>query len=310
VLGITGVGGAGKSSLTDELVRRLARDLPRAQRRRALGRPDPTPHGGRPARRSHPHERGSQPAGVHALARHAAARTRRLGERARRAARPRAAGYDLVILETAGIGQSGSEVVDLADVSLYVMTPEFGAPSQLEKIDMLDFADVVAINKADKRGAIDARAMSQKQVQRNRGPLPSRSMGDMPVFACMASRFGDAGVDALFAHLLTRLDERDTRAGASWAAAAPPDRAPELQVVVPPQRVRYLSEIAETVRGYHTERGEQACKAARADGLRRALIELGDTPPTGSAEPLARPARASPRRSRPCVPATTRCSPR
>ena len=104
--------------------------------------------------------------------------------------------FDVVILETAGIGQSGSEVVDIADVSLYVMTPEYGAPSQLEKIDMLDFADVIAINKSDKRGAEDAWRYVAKQVQRNRGDF-ERAPSDMPVYPCIASRYGDRGVDGL-----------------------------------------------------------------------------------------------------------------
>ncbi|MCK6576131.1 methylmalonyl-CoA mutase family protein [Myxococcota bacterium] len=285
VLGITGVGGAGKSSLTDELLRRLLSTFP--ERSVAVLSVDPTRRrtgGALLGDRIRMNALGNPRAYMRSLGtRQANAAVSASVRDALRALR--VAGYDLVILETAGIGQSGSEVVDLSTLSLYVMTPEFGAPSQLEKIDMLDFADVVAINKADKRGAADARTYVAKQVQRNRG-LFERPLGDMPVFTCMASRFGDAGVDALFAHLLTRLDERDTRAGASWAAAAPPDRAPDLQVVVPPQRVRYLSEIADAVRGYHTEGGEQACKAARADGLRRTLIELGDTPPTVWAEPF------------------------
>jgi methylmalonyl-CoA mutase len=294
VLGITGVGGAGKSSLTDELVRRLLATFP--ERSVAVLSVDPTRRrtgGALLGDRIRMNALGSPRAYMRSLGtRQANASVPASVRDALRALR--VAGYDLVILETAGIGQSGSEVVDLSNLSLYVMTPEFGAPSQLEKIDMLDFADVVAINKADKRGAADARTYVAKQVQRNRG-LFDAPLGDMPVFPCMASRFGDAGVDALFAHLLQRLGERDTRPGANWQAAPPPDRAPDLQVVVPPQRVRYLSEIAEAVRGYHAEGGEQACKAARLDGLRRTLVELGDTPPARWAEPCGAPeAGASP----------------
>ena len=284
VLGITGVGGAGKSSLTDELVRRLLANYP--TRTVAVLSVDPTRRrtgGALLGDRIRMNAIGSPRAYM-----------RSLGTRQANASVPasvrdallalRVAVYDLVILETAGIGQSGSEVVDLSSVSLYVMTPEFGAPSQLEKIDMLDFADVIAINKADKRGAMDARTYVAKQVQRNRGQFQA-PLGDMPVFTCMASRFGDSGVDALFAHVMKSVQARDPRPGADWNASPPPDRAADLQVVVPPQRVRYLSEIADSIRRYHTHGGEMACKAARADGLRRTLIELGDTPPEATAAP-------------------------
>ncbi|MEZ4434810.1 MAG: methylmalonyl-CoA mutase family protein, partial [bacterium] len=166
-------------------------------------------------------------------------------------------------------------VVDLADVSLYVMTPEFGAPSQLEKIDMLDFADVVALNKADKRGAADAKRYVQKQMQRNRAAF-DRPVEAMPVFTCVASRYGDAGVDALFGHLMGLVGERS---GGGWDPGPLPDRAPKLGVVVPPERERYLSEVAAAVRGHHARAEAQAQVAAKADGLRRALAALGDRVP-------------------------------
>ncbi len=294
VLGITGMGGAGKSSLTDEMVRRLLATY--ATRTMAVLSVDPSKRrtGGallgdriRMNAIATSDPQGSQRVFMRSFATRAA-------NTATSAALLRAidickiAGFDLVIVETAGIGQSDSAITDLVDVSMYVMTPEFGAASQLEKIDMLDFADVVAINKADKRGAADARAYVAKQVQRNRGQFQA-PLGDMPVFTCMASRFGDAGVDALFAHLMQVVQSRDPRPGFVWDAVPPPDRASDLQVVVPPQRVRYLSEIAESIRGYHTKGGEMACKAARADGLRRTLIELGDTPPEALAAPYADP---------------------
>ncbi len=282
ILGITGVGGAGKSSLTDELVRRTLEAF--ADRRIAVLSVDPT------RRRSGGALLGDR-IRMNAVS-SARVYARSMGTRSANAAVPpavrdallalRAAGFDLVILETAGIGQSGSEVVDLADVSLYVMTPEFGAPSQLEKIDMLDFADVVALNKADKRGAGDARRYVAKQMQRNRAAFDT-AVDDMPVFACVASRYGDAGVDRLFAHLMGRITEKSALA---WDPGPMPERAPSLGEVVPAKRERYLSEIADAVRAHHALTRTQAAVAARADGLRRALEALGDAVP-GIAERYA-----------------------
>ena len=274
ILGITGVGGAGKSSLTDELVRRIQGAFP--ERVTAVLSVDPS------RRRT-----GGALLGDRIRMNTATGSQifmRSMATRQANAAVPatvadallalKAARYDLVILETAGIGQSGSEVSDLSDVSLYVMTPEFGAPTQLEKIDMLDYADVVAVNKADKRGAEDAVKYVAKQVQRNRGAFHTDPK-EMPVFGCIASRFGDAGVDGLFAHLMGLLDAKQAR----WAVPDPGPRAPDMPVVVPPARVRYLSEISEAVRGHHRHTEDQAALAAAADGLRRALADLGDAVP-------------------------------
>ena len=275
ILGITGVGGAGKSSLTDELIRRLLHTFP--DRRFAVLSVDPS------KRRSGGALLGDR-IRMNAIVDERVF-MRSMATRSANAAVPPAvkdalavlqrSGADLVILETAGIGQSGSEVVDLSDVSLYVMTPEFGAPSQLEKIDMLDFADVIALNKADKRGAEDALRYVKKQVQRNRGAF-DKDPSQMPVFGCMASRFGDAGIDALFGHLMGCVD---AKSGSDWAVNDVPARAPDMPVVVPPKRVRYLSEVADTIRGYHAQTANQMQIAARADGLRRALEALGDTLP-------------------------------
>lgn len=275
ILGITGVGGAGKSSLTDELIRRLLNAFP--DRRFAVLSVDPS------KRRSGGALLGDR-IRMNAIVDDRVF-MRSMATRSANAAVPPAvkdalavlqrSGVDLVILETAGIGQSGSEVVDLSDVSLYVMTPEFGAPSQLEKIDMLDFADVIALNKADKRGAEDALRYVKKQVQRNRAAF-DQDVSQMPVFGCMANRFGDAGIDTLFAHLMGQVD---AKSAADWTVEAPPMRAPDMPVVVPPRRVRYLSEVADTIRGYHAQTAHQMQIAARADGLRRALDALGDTLP-------------------------------
>ncbi|MCA9542921.1 MAG: methylmalonyl-CoA mutase family protein, partial [Myxococcales bacterium] len=275
VLGITGVGGAGKSSLTDELLRRLLVTWP--DRTVAVLSVDPT------RRRSGGALLGDR-IRMNALG-DGRAFMRSMATRAANTAVPaavrdalavlQAAGFDLVILETAGIGQSGSEVVDLSDAALYVMTPEFGAPTQLEKIDMLDYADVVALNKADKRGAEDALKAVKKQMQRNKGAFDRRA-DTMPVFACTASRFGDAGTDALFAHLMTLLSDRGPT---DWPVGELPKRAPGMDVLVPPRRVRYLSEIADAVRNYKHRGDEQVAVARRADGLRRALKALGDDVP-------------------------------
>ena len=284
VLGITGTGGAGKSSLTDELVRRMLDQFP--DRTVAILSVDPS-------------RRRTGGALLGDRIRMNAARGPRVYMRSMATRRAhlatggavsdallalRAAGYDLVILETAGIGQSDSEVVDLCDLSLYVMTPEFGAPSQLEKIDMLDFADCVAINKADKRGAQDALRDVRKTVQRNRGWF-ERPLEEMPVFLSAASRFGDDGVDRMFAWLMAELGRRS---GRDWTPSPPPERVSEVPVVVPPERTRYLAEIADAVRGYKRRGEDQAELAARADGLARTLRELGDaTPPMAQDYPPA-----------------------
>ena len=248
--------------------------------RRARGRPDPAPRRRRAARRPDPDERAST--GDRVFFRSMATRGRggqlpeRLGRRDRRAAG--VAGFDLVIVETPGIGQGDAGIVPFVDRSLYVMTPEFGAASQLEKIDMLDFADAVAINKFERRGAEDAlrdvAPPARAQPRRVR-----RRWADMPVFGTSAAAFNDDGVTALYHHL------RDLLAGDGPArrrrARCPPRRPArprrELAAVIPPPRVRYLAEIAETVRGYHAATAELAgaapgaastCATARRDRRR------------------------------------------
>ena len=165
----------------------------------------------------------------------------------------KAAGFDLVILETSGIGLSDTQIVDHSDLSVYVMTPEYGAPSQLEKIDMLDFADLVAINKSDRRGALDALRDVKKQWRRNRVDFDRRD-DDVPVYLTSASHFNDPGTNRFFLALLAEIDRRSS-------LEFRPHR--ELRVdgtdagrIIPANRVRYLSEIAETIREYnaHVER--------------------------------------------------------
>src|SRR5206468_1862055 len=179
----------------------------------------------------------------------------------------KAAGFNLVIVETSGIGQGDAAIVPLVDVSLYVMTPEFGAATQLEKIDMLDFADFVAINKFDRKGAADALRDVRKQYQRNH-ELFKEPPAEMPVFGTIASHFNDDGVTALYQAIAARLAER--------GLALKPGRLPAVDLrhssgqnaIVPPQRVRYLAEIADTVRGYHRHANEQARVARERQQLR------------------------------------------
>jgi len=166
-----------------------------------------------------------------------------------------------VIVETAGIGQGDAAIVPLVDASLYVMTPEFGAASQLEKIDMLDFADFVAINKFDRKGAEDALRDVRKQVQRNRETFKS-SPEDMPVFGTIAARFNDDGVTALYHAVSAKLAEKGLRLKPAKLPKPAEKTSSSIHQVVPPQRSRYLADIAETVRGYHAFAAGQA-KLAR-----------------------------------------------
>jgi len=278
ILGITGTGGAGKSSLTDELLRRLLERYP--DRTFGVLSVDPTRRrtgGALLGDRIRMNSVSSPRIFMRSMGTRQAHLSVSSAVRAALSAL-QCSGFDMVILETAGIGQSGTEVVDLCDISLYVMTPEFGAPTQLEKIDMLDFADFVAINKADKMGADDALRYVAKQIQRNRN-MWDKSVDEMPVCLCSASHYGDAGVDTLFIRLMTEVNSRLT---GDWNPGNPVWRAPELKTVLPPHRVRYLSEISQAVRDYKKKGKEQAAIAAKADGLRRSLAALGaKVPSTG-----------------------------
>ncbi len=179
----------------------------------------------------------------------------------------KAAGFDMVIVETPGIGQGDGAIVDLVDVSLYVMTPEFGAASQLEKIDMLDYADCVAINKMDRKGALDAVRDVRKQVQRNREAFGTPT-DQMPVFGCMASKFADPGVTALYQELLKVFAEKGFNAPACSIDTVTTRISEPGQTIVPPERSRYLAEISETVRGYHKIIETQSTLARERQQLR------------------------------------------
>jgi len=278
VLGITGTGGAGKSSLTDEIVLRFLNDQP--DKTIGIISVDPTRRktggallGDRIRMNSINNER--------VYYRSLATRNRgsEVPEYMEEAIEVlKAAGFDLIIVETAGIGQGDAAVVPLVDVSLYVMTSEFGAQSQLEKIDMLDFADLVAVNKYDRKGSEDAIHDVRKQIQRNRTDF-GKSLDDFPVYGTIASRFNDDGVTSLYVGIMEAINEKT---GGSWTTRmkARPDKKPSSRtIIIPPERSRYLSEIAGTVRKYHAWGEEQerlvrsiwqldeAAKALRDQGL-------------------------------------------
>ena len=254
VLGITGTGGAGKSSLTDELIRRLRLDQ-QDQLRIAVISIDPSRRksgGALLGDRIRMNAIGPWQAGPRVFMRSLA--TRDFGSEISQAlpdviAACKAAGFELIIVETSGIGQGDAAIVPLVDVPMYVMTPEFGAASQLEKIDMLDFAAFVAINKFDRKGSADALRDVAKQVQRNREAWSARTE-DMPVFGTMASRFNDDGVTALYQALLPRLAELGLQVAAGRLPQVSTRHSTHQTPIVPGARIRYLADIAEVVRGY------------------------------------------------------------
>ncbi|WP_036171801.1 fused isobutyryl-CoA mutase/GTPase IcmF [Massilia sp. 9096] len=261
VLGITGTGGAGKSSLTDELIRRIRLDQD-DRLNIAVISIDPSRRksggallGDRIRMNAINPWNGQSRVFMRSLA------TREAGSEISQAlpsviAACKVAGFDLVIVETSGIGQGDAAIVPHVDLSMYVMTPEFGAASQLEKIDMLDFADFIAINKFDRKGAQDALCDVAKQVQRNK-ELWSQSPDDMPVYGTQASRFNDDGVTALYHGLLPALLELGLHAQSPKLPRPTLKYSSGKNVIVPPARTRYLAEIADTVRGYHRNVGKQ-----------------------------------------------------
>ncbi len=282
VLGITGTGGSGKSSLTDELVRRFRVDQ-QDKLRIAVVAVDPTRRKGGGALLGD-RIRMNALDGDRVYFRSLATRgAHEIPEQLTDViAVLKAAAFDLVIVETPGIGQGDAAIVPFVDTSLYVMTPEYGASSQLEKIDMLDFADVVAINKFERRGAEDALRDVGRQLVRNREAFGKRPE-DMPVFGTSAATFNDDGVTALFGHLRVLLAARGL--GLDEGALAPVSvrHSSGIRQVLPPERVRYLSEIAETVRGYHARTEELIAQARRVQRLRAVADELaggeaGDVP--------------------------------
>ena len=288
VLGITGTGGSGKSSLTDELLRRFRLDQEDKLRIAVLA-VDPTRRKGGGALlgdRIRMNALDAAPGGPAGHSGHAPrVFFRSLATRGATAEVPdaladvitacRAAGFDLVVVETPGIGQGDAAVVPFVDVSLYVMTPEFGAASQLEKIDMLDFADAVAINKFERRGAEDALRDVRRQLARNREAF-STPPEELPVFGTIASRFNDDGVTALYQHLRDRLAEAGLAVGPGTLAPVAAKTSSAAAALVPPARTRYLAEVAETVRAHHRHTEAQAAAARRRQHLRTARDLLAE----------------------------------
>jgi len=247
VLGITGTGGAGKSSLVDELVRRFLIDFP--EKTIGLISVDPSKRktgGALLGDRIRMNAINNPRVYMRSLATRQSnlALSKYVAEAIQVL---KAAKYDLIILETSGIGQSDTEIMDHSDVSLYVMTPEFGAATQLEKIDMLDFADLVALNKFDKRGALDAIRDVKKQYQRNHN-LWDKNPDDMPVFGTIASQFNDPGMNTLYKAIMDKIVEKtDSNLVSTFEITR---EMSEKIFVIPPHRTRYLSEIAENNRSY------------------------------------------------------------
>ena len=281
ILGITGTGGAGKSSMVDELIRRFLLDQP--EKTIAILSVDPSKRktgGALLGDRIRMNALNPDIAAGRVFMRSLATRQSNLAlSKYVHSALDivKASGFDLIILETSGIGQSDTEIIDHSDLSLYVMTPEFGAATQLEKIDMLDFADVIALNKFDKRGALDALRDVRKQVQRNRNAWET-PVEEMPVYGCIASQFNDPGVNQLYRKIIDLLNEKCDAGFDSHFRAS--DEMSEKIYIIPPQRIRYLSEIAENNRKYDQDADRQVAIARKMWSLKNVIATLEESKST------------------------------
>ena len=273
VLGITGTGGAGKSSLVDELVRRFLIDFP--EKTIGIISVDPSKRktgGALLGDRIRMNAINNSRVYMRSLA------TRQsnlaLSKHVNEAIEVlKAAEFDLIILETSGIGQSDTEIIEHSDVSLYVMTPEFGAATQLEKIDMLDFADLVAINKFDKRGSLDALRDVKKQYMRNNN-LWDIPQDELPVFGTIASQFNDPGMNTLYKAIMDKLVEKtNTDLKSTFEIST---EMSEKIFIIPPNRTRYLSEIAENNRAYDKTGIEQVEVAQKLYGIYKTICSVGN----------------------------------
>ncbi len=281
VIGITGTGGAGKSSFTDELIRRFTSDFP--EKKIAILSIDPSRRrtgGALLGDRIRMNSLRAEQCFARSLA------TRKSGAELSDATQDaihicKQADFDLIIVETSGIGQGNSAIIDISDVCMYVMTPEFGAPSQLEKIDMLDFADIIVLNKFDRRGAEDAFRDVRKQVKRNR-KLWHAEDESLPVFGTIAAQFNDGGVNAAYRHLLTEISAHN---GVEYNSKIPIPESkatPLRQRIIPPERNNYLRDIVRTLRTYHSTVESQA-KIAH---LHQALTDAAAVMPEANRDTL------------------------
>ena len=277
VIGITGTGGAGKSSVTDEILNRLLACFPAM--RVAVLAVDPTRRrtgGALLADRIRLNSLRSPRVFMRSVAtrRQHLATSRVLGDQI---LFMQSLGFDLVLVETAGIGQSDTEIVDVVDFSLYVMTGDYGAASQLEKIDMLDYADLVVLNKYDQRGAEDALRDVRKQWKRNRLQFHVAD-GDIPVYPTIASQFGDPGLTRMFIELCRRVADKLSLDAAQWDPGLEvPTDPPRALALIPGNRIRYLAEISEQGRDINETVRAHSKAASRLQHLHEALRELGDS---------------------------------
>ncbi|GIV29356.1 MAG: Fused isobutyryl-CoA mutase [Bacteroidia bacterium] len=271
VLGITGTGGAGKSSLIDEIIRRFLIDFP--DKKIGIISVDPTKRksgGALLGDRIRMNSVNNPRVYMRSMA------TRQSNLALSKSVQEalnilKIAGFDLIILETAGIGQSDTEITEYADVSMYVMTPEYGAATQLEKIDMLEFADIIAINKFDKRGALDALRDVKKQYKRNK-KLFDADDDKLPVFGTIAAQFNDPGTNTLYKNLMDIVHQKT---GAPLISKfVPSNEMSEKIYIIPPNRTRYLSEIADTIRSYNKKAEEQSAIADKLYALKQSIEEI------------------------------------
>lgn len=274
LIGITGTGGAGKSSLTDEVVRRFLTEFPELNIGIISVDPSRMKTGGALlGDRIRMNSIDTPRVFMRSLATRASNRSTSdaLGAVIELY---KAAGFDLIIAETSGIGQSGTEIVELTDIPLYVMTSEYGAATQLEKINMLDLAEIVVLNKFEKKGSLDALRDIRKQIQRNAG-LWHSDLETMPVYPTIAAQFNDEGINRLFSALVDKINERYSL---NWKKKLYTNSEPasdiQAQAVIPGKRVRYLSEISDSVRDYHAWAAEQVEIASRWDEVRGTIEQL------------------------------------